>query len=198
MKLRCLVEISARTDSSNWLRRRRSRHSRISCPTGRDPAVTVMRPDASRRGRLRAITPEGIDAMTRPRRGSGHRPPNRGVHHVRPDRPLPGRLNEADPARRRTLLAETFAPGWRLVDPLVDVHGLDAVDATIAAVQSQFPGVPLYPVGDADAHHDVVRFRWGLGQPGEEPIVLGFDVLTVDGQGRITSVIGFLDRVPVS
>jgi hypothetical protein len=106
--------------------------------------------------------------------------------------------NETDPARRRALLAETFAPGCRLVDPLVDVRGLDAVDATIASVQGQFPGVPLHPVGAADAHHDVVRFRWGLGQPGEEPIVIGFDVLTLDGQGRVTSVIGFLDRVPTS
>ena len=64
------------------------------------------------------------------------------------------------------------------------MRGLDAVDATIAAVQSQFPGVPLYPVGGADAHHDVVRFRWGLRQAGEEPIVIGRRHRCVRRDGR--------------
>lgn len=106
--------------------------------------------------------------------------------------------NETDAERRRARLAELVTDDCRLVDPLVDVRGVAAIDATIAAVQSQFGGLPLSPVGEADAHHDIVRFRWGLGPAGEEPMVIGFDVLVLDGQGRIASVLGFLDRVPAS
>jgi hypothetical protein len=104
--------------------------------------------------------------------------------------------NETDPAARRALLAEHWSEAVEFVDPLVEITGLDALDATIAAVQEQFPGLVFSAVGTADAHHDVTRFRWGLGPAGEEPLVIGFDVATTDADGRIVSVIGFLDRVP--
>lgn len=47
-----------------------------------------------------------------------------------------------------------------------------------------------------DAHHAQVRFRWGLGPVGVDPIVEGFDVATINEAGRITRVLGFLDKVP--
>jgi hypothetical protein len=104
--------------------------------------------------------------------------------------------NEADPAARRTLLAQHFTDDVTYVDPLADIRGRDALDATIAAVREQFAGLVFSPVGAAEAHHNVARFRWGLGPSGEEPPVIGFDVLTIDAEGRIASVVGFLDRVP--
>jgi hypothetical protein len=104
--------------------------------------------------------------------------------------------NSADAAARRSLLAEHWSREARYVDPLVDVTGLDAVDATIAAVHDQFPGFVFTPVGAVDAHHDVARFAWGLGPDGAEPLVVGFDVVETDEDGRIRSVTGFLDRVP--
>ena len=45
-------------------------------------------------------------------------------------------------------------------------------------------------------HHDQARFTWTLGLPGEEPPVIGFDVVELDGDGRIRRVFGFLDRAP--
>ncbi|RAE73263.1 nuclear transport factor 2 family protein, partial [Burkholderia multivorans] len=45
---------------------------------------------------------------------------------------------------------------------------------------------------------DQVRFRWGLGPEGAEPVIIGFDVIIVDDHGRIEDVRGFLDRVPAS
>ena len=42
----------------------------------------------------------------------------------------------------------------------------------------------------------MVRFGWGLGPYGAEPVVLGFDVVTTDADGRIATVVGFLDKVP--
>jgi hypothetical protein len=104
--------------------------------------------------------------------------------------------NAADPAERRAAVEAVFAPDARYVDPLADVTGTDALDALIAAVQEQFPGMRFVPVGDVDAHHDVCRFRWGLGPEGAEPLVIGFDVAMVGPDGRITAVQGFLDKVP--
>ena len=76
--------------------------------------------------------------------------------------------------------------------------GADGLDALIAGAQQQFPGMEFRLVGDVDAHHDVCRFRWGLGPAGAEPLVIGFDVATVGEDGRITTVHGFLDQVPAA
>ena len=66
----------------------------------------------------------------------------------------------------------------------------------IAAVHEQFPGFVFTALGEPDAHHQQVRFRWGLGPAGAEPVVEGFDVVVLDGDGRIADVRGFLDKVP--
>lgn len=104
--------------------------------------------------------------------------------------------NATDPDTRWELLRQQWTDDARYVDPLVDVRGRAALDATIAAVHDQFPGFVFTPAGPVDAHHDVARFTWGLGPEGAEPVVIGFDVVTTDADGRIRSVTGFLDRVP--
>jgi hypothetical protein len=104
--------------------------------------------------------------------------------------------NASDPAERRAAIEAVFAPDARYVDPLADVTGTEALDALIAGVQQRFPGMRFGPVGEVDAHHDVCRFRWGLGPEGAEPLVIGFDVATVGPDGRISGVQGFLDKVP--
>ncbi|TQM43022.1 nuclear transport factor 2 family protein [Pseudonocardia cypriaca] len=106
--------------------------------------------------------------------------------------------NATDPAERRAAVEAVFAPNARYVDPLADVTGTDALDALIAGAQEQFPGMRFTPVGEVDAHHDVCRFQWGLGPEGAEPLVIGFDVAMVDADGRITGVVGFLDKVPTA
>ncbi|MEU5551167.1 nuclear transport factor 2 family protein [Micromonospora sp. NPDC047793] len=105
--------------------------------------------------------------------------------------------NETDPARRRREIDDLFAAEGRYVDPLVVAEGRDAVDATIAAVQDRFPGMSFRAVGPVDGHHQQVRFAWELGPEGVEAPIAGFDVATVDDDGRLTQVLGFLDRVPV-
>ena len=57
-------------------------------------------------------------------------------------------------------------------------------------MQEQFPGFVFTPVGPVDAHHQVARFSWGLGPAGADPIVIGFDVITTDADGRIDTVVG--------
>jgi hypothetical protein len=104
--------------------------------------------------------------------------------------------NETDAATRRALVEQTFTADATYTDPLADVRGHDQIDATIAAVQQQFPGFVFTPGAAADEHHRQARFGWGLGPAGAEPLVEGFDVVLLDDDVRITAVLGFLDTVP--
>lgn len=97
---------------------------------------------------------------------------------------------------RRSLLAKYFTEDVRYTDPLATASGTAELDAVIGAVQGQFEGMTFTRVGDVDAHHRQVRFQWGLGPAGEEPIVIGFDVMVLNDANRIVDVRGFLDKVP--
>ena len=104
--------------------------------------------------------------------------------------------NESDPAARRRMLDTHWSPDALYVDPMGEARGVDAVEATIAAVHAQFAGFVFTQLDDMDAHHQQARFRWGLGTPGQVPVVEGFDVVVIDDEGRIDRVYGFLDKVP--
>jgi hypothetical protein len=106
--------------------------------------------------------------------------------------------NETDPAARAAAMAALFTDDVRYSDPLVTADGVAALDATIGAVQQQFPGFVFRLAGPVDAHHDQFRFTWELGPAGQEAPVAGFDVAVVDADGRIRTVLGFLDRVPAA
>lgn len=104
--------------------------------------------------------------------------------------------NETDATARRTALTEVLSENAVYTDPLLTVRGLDGLDAAIAAVQAQFGGLVFTLAGPVDAHHDIARFTWHLGPEGADPLVIGFDVAVIDGDGRIGQVLGFLDKVP--
>ena len=105
--------------------------------------------------------------------------------------------NETEPQTRRRAVTALFTEDARYVDPLVDAAGREAITATIAAVQQQFPGFVFRLTGPVDAHHDQARFSWELGPAGQpEAPIAGFDVAVRDGSGQLRSVLGFLDRVP--
>jgi hypothetical protein len=105
--------------------------------------------------------------------------------------------NETDADARSAAVAALYAEDARYTDPLVDAEGREAIAATIAAVQGQFPGFRFRLAGPVDAHHDQARFGWELGPAGaQEAPIAGFDVAVRDGAGRLRRVFGFLDRVP--
>lgn len=104
--------------------------------------------------------------------------------------------NAADVEIRYELLRTFWTEDCLYVDPMADVSGHSEVGAAIAAVQQQFPGFVFSQLGEADSHHGQTRFQWGLGPEGEEPVVIGFDVVVVDEDHRIRDVRGFLDKVP--
>lgn len=104
--------------------------------------------------------------------------------------------NEADPARREALVAETFTEGARYLDPMLEGEGHAAIAGLIAAAQAQFPGLSFSRRGTADAHHDRLRFAWALGPAGGAAVAGGTDMAVVAPDGRLASVTGFLDFVP--
>jgi hypothetical protein len=106
--------------------------------------------------------------------------------------------NETSAASRRQKIEELFATDFRYVDPMAAVTGRDELNGLIGAVQQQFPGLVFSAGPVVDAHHDQGRFTWHLGPAGGEALVIGFDVAELDADGRITQVLGFLDRVPAT
>lgn len=104
--------------------------------------------------------------------------------------------NETDPERRRQLVEATFAADASYVDPLVAADGRDGIDATIAAVQRQFPGHRFALAAGPDLHHDRVRFTWHLvSDAGDAPVAIGQDFATLATDGRLRAVTGFLEQV---
>ncbi|WP_285779411.1 nuclear transport factor 2 family protein [Microtetraspora sp. NBRC 13810] len=104
--------------------------------------------------------------------------------------------NETDVVVRRAVIGEIWAEDGVYTDPMAVAEGRDAIDATIAAVQGQFPGFVFSLAGPVDAHHDIARFTWELGPAGGEALVVGFDVAVLTADGRIGRVHGFLDKIP--
>ncbi|MFJ8596271.1 nuclear transport factor 2 family protein [Streptomyces sp. NPDC093598] len=105
--------------------------------------------------------------------------------------------NAEDPAARAKAVAAAWTEDGAYTDPLADVSGHEGIAAVIAAAHEQFPGFEFRLSGGVDGHHDTARFSWELvsGADGSAPVA-GSDVITLDGQGRIRAVLGFLDRVP--
>jgi hypothetical protein len=105
--------------------------------------------------------------------------------------------NETDQAQRRVLIIQTWSDDASYLDPMLAGDGPDGIDAMIAAVQQQAPGHLFRQVGEVDSHHDRVRFSWELvGPDGGAPLYAGTDFGTLASDGRLQTVVGFLDRVP--
>jgi ketosteroid isomerase-like protein len=106
--------------------------------------------------------------------------------------------NETDADARRAAVADVYADGAQYVDPMADVTGHAQISELIGAVQQQVPGhVFRLSEGSVDAHHNVARFSWELvPAAGGDSLAIGFDVAVIEKDGRIASVLGFLDKAP--
>ncbi|MEV5606801.1 nuclear transport factor 2 family protein [Streptomyces sp. NPDC052225] len=113
------------------------------------------------------------------------------------------RYFEAWNARTDEARAKAVAAAWTedgtYTDPLADVAGHEGIAAVMGAAHEQFPGFFFRQLGAVDGHHRVARFGWELVSEadGSAPVA-GFDVVEIAGDGRITAVHGFLDRVPAA
>ncbi len=103
--------------------------------------------------------------------------------------------NETDPDKRVAWLRSAWAEDVSYADPMAKVAGAEALGALIGGVHSRFPGFRFALIGEPDGHGDYVRLAWSLGPEGGPAPIEGSDVVTV-ANGRIASVVGFLDKVP--
>lgn len=103
--------------------------------------------------------------------------------------------NETDATRRRDLIRRTFTEEASYIDPLMEGHGHEGLDATIAGTQQQFPGYAFALLGEGDSYGNRVRFSWVLGPSAQPDVIVGTDFAVVR-EGRLHEVTGFLDKLP--
>ena len=108
--------------------------------------------------------------------------------------------NETDPARRQAAIARAWGAGARYRDPLMAGDGPAGIDAMLAAVQARFPGFVLKRISAVDAHNGpkegYARFAWSFGPASGPSVVEGVDFCALDPEGRLESVVGFIDKMP--
>ena len=106
--------------------------------------------------------------------------------------------NEADAARRQAAVARAWDAGGRYRDPLMASEGHAGIDAMLAGVQARFPGFVLKRTSKVDSHNDWVRFAWSLGPADGAAVVEGVDFCALAPDGRLASVVGFIDKMPAA
>jgi hypothetical protein len=99
--------------------------------------------------------------------------------------------NEPDDAVRAELSRAVWAADGRLVDPLIDATGPEAIAAAIGQLRNQMPGHSIARTTVVDTHHDQARFGWTASAPDGTVAVVGGEVVTVGADGRIQTAIGF-------
>jgi hypothetical protein len=104
--------------------------------------------------------------------------------------------NETDPARRAALIEAGWSADARYVDPMAQASGHAQISALVGAVHQRYPGFRFNLLGKADAHGDHLRFSWTLGPSSAQDLIQGTDFAQLDA-GKLRSVTGFLDKVPV-
>lgn len=106
--------------------------------------------------------------------------------------------NETDAAKRRALIAQTWADDASYLDPIMRGEGHTGIDALVQGVQERFSGLRFRQLNNVDAHNNHLRFSWELAPEGGSMVVAGTDFATVAGDGRLQTVVGFLDHVPAA
>lgn len=105
--------------------------------------------------------------------------------------------NETDPQRRGALIARIWTEDASYVDPMMEGHGHAELNAMIGAVRERFPELRFRLFGTPEAHHARVRFSWELVPEAGPVVAKGTDFAALAEDGRLRSVTGFLDAVPV-
>ena len=105
--------------------------------------------------------------------------------------------NEPEPKRRRELVAKAWTDDGTYVDAAREGRGHDSLDSMLATAQGHFPGYRLRLASGVETHHDYIRFSWVAGGTAEAPLYIkGTDFAVVGSDGRLKSVVGFIDAAP--
>lgn len=104
--------------------------------------------------------------------------------------------SEADPERRRQLIAHAWSTDGRLIDPPMDASGRDAIHEMAGAVQGQFPDTTFRRTTGIDSHHRYARYGWELVGHDGSAVLDGTDIVHVGEDGKLTTVLGFFGDIP--
>jgi hypothetical protein len=105
--------------------------------------------------------------------------------------------NEHAAERRLDLIVRTWTEDGSYIDARRASTGYDGLDRMIQTAQQQSPGYRLRLASGIEAHNGHVRFRWAAGASPEAPLYFaGTDFALIASDGRLKSVIGFLDAAP--
>jgi hypothetical protein len=108
--------------------------------------------------------------------------------------------NESDPERRRRAIRALWTEDALHVTPSREVRGHAAMEERVAGAYEKWVrdgGHVFRSAGNADGHHDAVRFNWHMVQAAGGPVVsIGFDLLLLDADGRIRCDYQFIDPSP--
>jgi len=101
--------------------------------------------------------------------------------------------NETDAGKRRAGIVRAWAEAGSYRDPVMTSDGHAGVDAMLAGGQARFPGFVLARTSKIDQHNGHLRFAWSLGPAGGPSVVEGVDFCALAPDGRLASVVGFMD-----
>jgi hypothetical protein len=105
--------------------------------------------------------------------------------------------SEADAERRRALIAQTWTDESTLLGPMVRADGTEGIDGLAAGFLEHFPDHRFRKVGEINTHNDAVRFAWELAPVNDGPrIAAGVDFGRIAPDGRLVSVVTFIDQAP--
>ncbi|TCM49325.1 nuclear transport factor 2 family protein [Kribbella sp. VKM Ac-2568] len=104
--------------------------------------------------------------------------------------------NEADADRRADIIAAAWSIEGVFVDPSFEVSGHEGLTKMVETAHQMFPGHSFSLTGEIEQHHDRLRWSWLLAAAGQQPVAGGTDVVSLDTDGKIREVIGFLDFAP--
>lgn len=96
-----------------------------------------------------------------------------------------------DPQARESLLAGVWSDNGEYVDPQpVRVSGRDALNTEILRFQKENPG-SSFRCGEAQIHHDFVRYSWVMLGPDGKDRFQGTDFGELDAAGRFVRIVSF-------
>jgi SnoaL-like domain len=106
--------------------------------------------------------------------------------------------HEADPARRRHLIEQLWAPDAVNATASFEIRGHDALDARVRATYDKWvrdAGYVFRPRHTA-RHHDAVRFVWDMASRADGKVVsVGVEFLLLAADGRIRADYQFIEAV---
>ena len=96
-------------------------------------------------------------------------------------------FNERDPARRLSVIRQTYTEDVKFLDPEDAVEGHDALSRKAQQILDRAPDFFFSPAGPVYVNHDMGYLAWHFGPENKPPVVSGVDMCFIE-DGLIKSI----------